>query len=111
MTRKKIIPRRKGRRPNWFRYWCDKTIQEKEHIDLIRDVLAGKEVDDYITSDGEKIPIKPKSRERADLLLRLAEWAYGKPVQMTQMLDAEGNAVAPAVVLMPQVKGEAGKVK
>lgn len=112
MTRKKKTKKKWGRPLNWFRHWCNERLQDPESIELMNAVIRGEEIDDQvIIATGEKVPIKPKAKDRVDLLLRLAEYGVGKPVQLTQMLDAEGNAVAPAVILTPQSKGEAGKVK
>lgn len=81
-----------GRTPEWFKKEMAKIATRPEAIQLFKDVIDGKDVDEFITPEGEQVPVKPKAEVRLKFWAAAAERGFGKVTDEVN-ITSEGKTV------------------
>lgn len=68
-----------GRPTDWLRTECEKLVRKNQLIKFMSDVAEGKEVNTFITEEGEKIPCPASIKDRITATTFLVDRAFGKP--------------------------------
>jgi hypothetical protein len=55
-----------------------KIATRPQAIQLFKDVIDGKDVDEFVTPEGEQIPVKPKAEVRLKFWEKAADRGFGK---------------------------------
>lgn len=90
-----------GRKPDWFKRKLRALASSKEALKFLEDAIKGKKIDVRVDKDGDVISVSPTVSARAEVWEKVHDRGYGKPVSLLEMQDGEGNAVMPAVVMLP----------
>ena len=74
-----------GRPPDWFKKRMQGIASRKEAIKFVEDVVLGKEVDEFITPNGECIPHRAKAEVRFKVWADTADRGFGRATQAIEM--------------------------
>lgn len=75
-----------GRKPNWFRYKCNRILDKRKLLDFCGAVAAGDLVDerseyDPLTKSEAWVPCKATIKDRLKAIEFLTSYGHGLPVQ------------------------------
>lgn len=79
-----------GRKPDWFKEEMQRLATTVYAIQFLEDCISGKDVDEYITDQGECIPHRAKADTRIRAWEAVADRGFGRPTQQVHQTGTNG---------------------
>ncbi len=82
-----------GRKPDWFREKMRAIATNEAALQFLEETVLGKDVDEFITQQGECIPHRAKAETRLKAWEAAADRGFGKPTQAIEHTGANGGPI------------------
>lgn len=80
-----------GRPPNWLKERCQEIIDKEAVIEFLGGVVAGKDFEQVVNSEGETLKLPPPLKDRIKAAELLLDRGYGKAGQSVEVSGPEGK--------------------